>query len=61
LWTGNWHSGILAQDKRMMQIFNSGQDIYVLMAKEMLDKTIEKSDPLRPVMKQLYWFRLWNV
>jgi DNA polymerase-1 len=41
----------LAQDKKMMGIFNSGEDIYIRSAKEMLGKTIEKSDPLRSKMK----------
>jgi DNA polymerase I-like protein with 3'-5' exonuclease and polymerase domains len=41
----------LAQDKKMMEIFNSGQSIYIRSAKEMLDKTITKSDPLYSEMK----------
>ena len=42
-----------ANDKAMMEICNSGQDIYVQMAKIMYKKDIEKSDPLRRLMKDL--------
>jgi len=41
----------LTQDKNLLDIFNSGEDIYVATAKYMYDKEIEKSDPLRNFMK----------
>ena len=43
----------LSQDKRLIDIFNSGQDIYIQMAKMLYNKNIEKSDPLRAVMKSV--------
>lgn len=41
----------VTQDKLLMEICNSGQDIYVMMAKIMYGKTIDKKDPLRKRMK----------
>jgi len=42
-----------AKDKTMMEICNSGQDIYIQNAKIMYGKDIEKSDPLRKLMKDV--------
>lgn len=44
-----WHS----QDKKMIEICNSGKDIYILMADVMYSKSISKSDPFRDVMKSV--------
>jgi DNA polymerase-1 len=41
----------ISEDKKMREIFNSGQDIYIRMAKEMYGKDITKADPLRKRMK----------
>lgn len=41
----------ISEDKKMREIFNSGQDIYIRMAKEMYGKDITKGDPLRKRMK----------
>ena len=41
----------ISDDKKMKEIFNSGQDIYIRMAKEMYDKDINKNAPLRKRMK----------
>jgi len=43
----------LSRDKKMLEAFNSGEDIYIQMAKLMYGKTIEKSDPLRKRMKSV--------
>lgn len=43
----------LSQDKNMMEICNSGRDIYIAMAKMIYGKEIEKGDPLRKVMKSI--------
>jgi DNA polymerase I-like protein with 3'-5' exonuclease and polymerase domains len=45
-----WH----AQDKKLMGIYNSGQDVFIAAAKLMFNKDIEKSDPFRDnVMKPI--------
>lgn len=41
----------ISGDKRMMEICNSGKDIYIEMAYMMYNTRIEKSDPLRARMK----------
>lgn len=43
----------VTQDPIMMEICNSGKDTYMLMAKVMFDKDIDKKDPLRPQMKAI--------
>ena len=46
-------SAYLSQDKHLMQIFNSGEDIYIQMAKLMYGVDIDKKDPLRKRMKSV--------
>jgi DNA polymerase-1 len=41
----------VTQDQTMMEICNSGKDVYIMMAKVMYDKDIEKKDPMRDDMK----------
>jgi len=43
----------ISQDKHLKDIFNSGEDIYIQMAKLMYDKDITKKDPLRARMKSV--------
>jgi DNA polymerase-1 len=43
----------ISQDKNLLDIFNSGKDIYIQMAKLMYGKTIIKDDPLRKRMKSV--------
>lgn len=43
----------LSKDKRMMEVCNSGKDIYIMMAKNMYDVDITKKDPLRKRMKSV--------
>src|SRR4030042_6818778 len=43
----------ISQDKNLLEIFNSGKDIYIEMAKLMYGKTITKDDPLRKRMKSV--------
>ena len=43
----------ISQDKNLLEIFNSGKDIYIEMAKVMYGKTITKDDPLRSRMKSV--------
>lgn len=40
-------------DPLLMEVCNSGQDIYVMMAQIMYNKTIDKKDPLRKRMKSV--------
>lgn len=44
-------TAFLSQDKKLIKIFNSNQDAYILIAKEQFGKTITKGDPLRGRMK----------
>jgi len=41
----------LAQDQKMIDIFNAGKDIYIEVIKLMYDKTITKDDPFRQEAK----------
>jgi DNA polymerase-1 len=43
----------VTQDPTMMEICNSGKDIYIMMAKIMYNKDIEKKDPIRARMKSV--------
>jgi DNA polymerase I-like protein with 3'-5' exonuclease and polymerase domains len=43
----------LSQDDNMIEICNSGRDIYIEMAKLMYKKDIDKKDPLRKKMKSI--------
>lgn len=43
----------ISKDKKLLDIFNSGKDIYIQMAKVMYGKTISKDDPLRKRMKSV--------
>lgn len=43
----------LSDDKALKAIVNSGQDIYILMAKEMYNEDIDKKNPLRKRMKSV--------
>lgn len=43
----------ISKDKNLLEIFNSGKDIYIEMAKIMHGKTITKDDPLRKRMKSV--------
>jgi DNA polymerase-1 len=43
----------ISKDKNLLEIFNSGKDIYIAMAKLMYGKTITKDDPLRKRMKSV--------
>jgi DNA polymerase-1 len=43
----------ISGDKNLLEIFNSGKDIYIEMAKIMYGKTITKDDPLRKRMKSV--------
>jgi len=43
----------LSQDKHLKEIFNSGKDIYIQMAKLMYGVDIDKKDPLRKRMKSV--------
>ena len=43
----------LSQDENMMEICNSGKDIYIQMAKLIYGKDIDKKDPLRKDMKSI--------
>jgi DNA polymerase-1 len=43
----------LSQDKRLIEIINSGKDIYIEVAKGVFGETITKTDPRRDKMKSL--------
>lgn len=43
----------ISEDERLINICNSGKDIYILMAKEMFGKDIDKQDPLRAAVKAI--------
>jgi len=43
----------LAQDEKMIEICNSGNDIYIEIVKLMYDKTITKDDPFREEAKEI--------
>ena len=43
----------ISKDKNLLEIFNSGKDIYIAMAKVMYGKTITHDDPLRKRMKSV--------
>jgi len=43
----------LSGDKRLLEIFNSGKDIYIEIAREMFGETITKSDPRRADIKEI--------
>lgn len=46
-------AAFIAKDKNLMKVFNSGEDIYIQMAKVMYGKKITKDDPLRKRMKSV--------
>ena len=46
-------SAYISKDKNLLDIFNSGKDIYIEMAKVMYGKTITHDDPLRKRMKSV--------
>ena len=45
------NSAYISGDKKMIQIFNSGRDVYIQTAKIMYDKDINKTDSMRKRMK----------
>jgi len=46
-------TAFLSQDKKFMEVFNRGEDIYIYMAKEIFHEDIKKGDPRRAQMKSL--------
>jgi DNA polymerase-1 len=44
----------LSQDKRLIQIFKEGKDVYCEMALDIHNKVIDKRDPLRSDMKPIF-------
>jgi len=56
----------LTQDKKLKEIFDSGKDIYIEMAREIFGETITKSDPRRKQMKSvilgaMYGLSKWGL
>lgn len=44
----------LSQDKKLIEIFASGKDVYIEVAKEVFGKNVTKKDPLRQQIKSLF-------
>jgi len=44
----------ISQDKRLLEIFRSGKDVYCEMALDIHGKVIDKSDPMRTAMKPIF-------
>jgi len=45
---------VLAKDEKLIDVFQSGSDVYIEIARLVFGKTITKSDPLRQVIKSVF-------